>query len=44
MLTDTRDDGTLAYKGRTFEIKAVADAVQTHNAEDAMTGAWGRTN
>ena len=32
------------YEGVTFHIKAVVDAVQTHNGEDAMTGVWGRTN
>ena len=32
------------YEGVKFRIKAVADAVQTHNATDAMTSAWGRTN
>lgn len=38
-------DGEITYKynGKTFRIKAVVDAVQTHNGEAAMTGAWGRT-
>ena len=43
VLTAKGDDGTLAYKNKSFEIKAVVDAVQTHNDVDAMTGAWGRT-
>lgn len=32
------------YEGVTFRLEAVADAVQTHNGTQAMTGAWGRTN
>lgn len=32
------------YKGLQFRIQAKVDAVQTHNANDAMTSAWGRTN
>ena len=41
VLTARASDGTLAYKGKSFEIKAVVDAVQTHNSSDARTGAWG---
>ena len=37
-------DGVYDYEGLKFRIKATVDAVQTHNAEDAMTSAWGRTN
>lgn len=39
-------DGGEAYKyeGIDFKIKATVDAVQTHNATDAMMSAWGRTN
>lgn len=32
-----------AYEGVTFKIDATVDAVQTHNGEDAMRSAWGRT-
>ena len=32
------------YKGLQFRIQAKVDAVQTHNAKDAMTSAGGRTN
>ena len=35
---------TYLYKGVKCNIKAVADAVQTHNGEQAMKSAWGRTN
>ncbi|MBQ9004962.1 MAG: hypothetical protein IJ092_01165 [Atopobiaceae bacterium] len=37
-------NGNLIYQGAECHIKATVDAVQTHNAQDAMTGAWGRTN
>ena len=30
------------YDGARYQIEAVADAVQTHNAEDAIWSAWGR--
>ena len=33
----------LDYEGLEFRIKVVADAVQTHNGEEAMTSAWGHT-
>ena len=32
------------YENVQCRVKATVDAVQTHNASDAMTGAWGRTN
>lgn len=32
------------YANVQFRIEASVDAVQTHNAVDAMTSAWGRTN
>ena len=35
---------TYKYDGTSFHIKATVDAVQTHNGQEAMTGAWGRTN
>ena len=39
-------DGTNSfdYTDMHCAIDATVDAVQTHNAEDAMTSAWGRTN
>lgn len=30
------------YEGKTFIVEMEADAVQTHNAEDAIRSAWGR--
>ena len=43
-VTSVKDgEVTYDYDGKTFRIKAVVDAVQTHNGEVAMTGAWGRT-
>jgi hypothetical protein len=38
------EDDTFDYEGVTFRVKAVADAVQTHNGDDAMKSAWGRKN
>lgn len=44
----TGDDGTItvtneyAYNGMNFGLKAEVDAVQTHNAEDAIKSAWGK--
>lgn len=35
--------GKYSYEGVEFQLKAVVDAVQTHNGNDAMTGAWGQT-
>ena len=32
---------TYAYDGYNFQIEAEADAVQTHNAKDAIKSAWG---
>ena len=43
----TENDGyktittTYAYDGYNFQIEAEADAVQTHNAQDAIKSAWG---
>jgi hypothetical protein len=36
--------GSFDYKGVKFNVKATADAVQTHNGTEAMISAWGRTN
>ena len=44
VLTAEGADGTLLYKGCKPEIKVVVDAVQTHNASDAKTSAWGIDN
>lgn len=33
-----------AYKNATFRIMAEVDAVQTHNAKDAMMSAWGKSD
>lgn len=35
--------GKYSYEGVEFQLKAVVDAVQTHNGNDAMVGAWGQT-
>ena len=42
----TLADGTneFDYENVQFHVQVTADAVQTHNAEAAMTSAWGRTN
>lgn len=47
--TTTSDDGALTtvtntykYNGYSFGLKAEVDAVQTHNAEDAIKSAWGK--
>lgn len=40
---DAEGNDTMDYDGARFRVKVVADAVQTHNGEVAMTGAWGRT-
>ena len=37
-------DKTLDYDGVTFHIQVVADGVQDHNGDAAMTSAWGHTN
>ena len=34
---------TYLYDGKTFCLDAEADAVQTHNAKDAILSAWGRS-
>ena len=45
--TETRtEEGTVittryAYDGYSFQVEIEADAVQTHNAEDAVKSAWG---
>lgn len=36
-------DGTYSYQGCNFKIEVEVDAVQTHNAEDAILSAWGKT-
>lgn len=33
-----------SYEGMTFHVDVKVDAVQTHNGQAAMKGAWGRTN
>ncbi len=33
---------TYAYAGAQFQLKVVVDAVQTHNADNAIWSAWGR--
>ena len=37
-------DGSYDYNNVQFHVKVTADAVQTHNGNEAMTSAWGRTN
>lgn len=37
------DKEHFAYEDVNFKVKVVVDAVQTHNEQDAMIGAWGRT-
>ena len=32
---------TYEYDGASFVLEATVDAVQTHNAEDAIKSAWG---
>ena len=39
----TKIDTTFDYQGATLSLKAEVDAVQTHNAEDAIVSAWGVT-
>ena len=36
-----RSTTTYAYDGYNFQLEAEADAVQTHNAQDAIKSAWG---
>lgn len=36
-------DGTYSYQGCNFKIEVEVDAVQTHNAKDAILSAWGKT-
>lgn len=46
--TETKGDGTVVvkntytYDGAKFCVDVEADGVQTHNAEDAISSAWGR--
>lgn len=35
-------DGTYSYQGCEFKIEVEVDAVQTHNAQDAILSAWGK--
>ena len=44
VLTDVSGTNNYKYKNVQFRIQATVDAVQTHNGNDAMTSAWGRTN
>lgn len=37
-------NGNYDYNNIKFHVKVTADAVQTHNGDEAMTSAWGRTN
>lgn len=39
--TTTTTTTTYTYNGYNFTVKAVVDAVQDHNAEDAIKSAWG---
>lgn len=43
-IVKTDDNGviTYSYQGCSFKIDVEVDAVQTHNAEDAILSAWGR--
>lgn len=41
-VSDIVKDGTYSYQGCSFKIDVEVDAVQTHNAEDAILSAWGR--
>ena len=38
----TRITTTYMYNGKRFRVEAEVNAVQTHNAEDAILSAWGR--
>ena len=44
-VTKTVKDNTITYSykyyGYTFHVDAEVDAVQTHNAKDAIKSAWG---
>lgn len=42
MKTDDNGDAIYSYQGCSFKIDVEVDAVQTHNAEDAILSAWGR--
>lgn len=39
---DKTQNGKSPYAGAEFRIKAVVDAVQTHNEDEARMGAWGQ--
>lgn len=41
-VSDIVKDGAYSYQGCSFKIDVEVDAVQTHNAEDAILSAWGR--
>lgn len=43
-VTSTSNGQEFDYEGLKFNVEAVADAVQTHSGNAAMTSAWGRTN
>lgn len=40
--TTMNADGTYPYQGCEFKVEVEVDAVQTHNAKDAILSAWGR--
>ena len=46
VVTQTESNGVITttydYAGAKFQLKVVVDAVQTHNADDAIWSAWGR--
>lgn len=43
-ITKNQDGTTYKYSDVAFHVEVVADGVQEHNGEAAMTSAWGRTN
>ena len=43
-VSQSGDGESYDYEGMKFYLDARVDAVQTHNADAAMTSAWGRTN
>lgn len=40
--TEGVDGVTFDYQGKKFQVKVDVDAVQTHNAEDAILSSWGK--
>lgn len=42
IVTEEGDDVKFDYQGLKFQIKVDVDAVQTHNAADAILSSWGR--